>query len=269
MPGIVYGHGKVRFISKTQEAIQHVLFKTTLTMGFTVISGCFPMLYIQSRILIPQFLSMIMAALQRMYITAWAANDLKEIGAHRENLYPALGPAHRHPADPGHGPGCPKGQRIQAVPRPLGATLMAPTASSLGEHPSSAATASATSLPVTELSRSRTLSSAVRPGTETLTPSLPAKTVASEAANLLACSSLPGPGISSTRARYFQYQGPGQGSPVAETLNAQLLEIDSLLGDPEGLRVFVREAQYCDHRGPQELGHHRGLAGPPRPRGRD
>ncbi|XP_011062199.1 PREDICTED: uncharacterized protein LOC105150662 [Acromyrmex echinatior] len=68
-----------RFISKTQYAIQHILFKTTLTMGFTVISGCFPMLYIQSHILIPQFLSMIMAALQRMYITAWAANDLKEI----------------------------------------------------------------------------------------------------------------------------------------------------------------------------------------------
>ncbi|EGI60741.1 hypothetical protein G5I_11034 [Acromyrmex echinatior] len=69
----------IRFISKTQYAIQHILFKTTLTMGFTVISGCFPMLYIQSHILIPQFLSMIMAALQRMYITAWAANDLKEI----------------------------------------------------------------------------------------------------------------------------------------------------------------------------------------------
>ncbi|KYN43220.1 Odorant receptor Or2 [Trachymyrmex septentrionalis] len=68
-----------KFISKTQYAIQHILFKTTLTMGFTVISGCFPMLYIQSHVLIPQFLSMIMAALQRMYITAWAANDLKEI----------------------------------------------------------------------------------------------------------------------------------------------------------------------------------------------
>ncbi|XP_019884894.1 odorant receptor Or2-like [Camponotus floridanus] len=47
-------------------------------MGFTVISGCFPILYIQSHILIPQFLSMIIAALQRMYITALAANDLKE-----------------------------------------------------------------------------------------------------------------------------------------------------------------------------------------------
>ncbi|XP_014483092.1 PREDICTED: uncharacterized protein LOC106748758, partial [Dinoponera quadriceps] len=69
----------LRFISETQKAIQYLLFKTTLTMGFTVISGCFPILYIKSHILIPQFLSMIMAALQRMYITAWPANDLKEV----------------------------------------------------------------------------------------------------------------------------------------------------------------------------------------------
>ncbi|XP_014469765.1 PREDICTED: odorant receptor 4-like [Dinoponera quadriceps] len=68
-----------RFISETQKAIQYLLFKTNLTMGFTVISGCFPILYIQSHILIPQFLSMIMAALQRMYITAWPADDLKEV----------------------------------------------------------------------------------------------------------------------------------------------------------------------------------------------
>ncbi|XP_067210328.1 odorant receptor 23a-like [Linepithema humile] len=68
-----------RFVSETQEATQYVLFKTTLTMGFTVISGSFPILYLQSYILIPQFLSMIIAALQRMYITAWAANDLKEV----------------------------------------------------------------------------------------------------------------------------------------------------------------------------------------------
>lgn len=35
-----------RFTSRTQQAIQYVLFKTTLTMGFTVISGGFPMLYV-------------------------------------------------------------------------------------------------------------------------------------------------------------------------------------------------------------------------------
>ncbi|XP_072755624.1 uncharacterized protein [Anoplolepis gracilipes] len=69
----------IDFIVKTQRAIQYILFKTTLTMGFTVISGCFPLLYIQSHVLIPQFLSMVIAALQRMYITAWAANDLKEV----------------------------------------------------------------------------------------------------------------------------------------------------------------------------------------------
>lgn len=34
---------------------------------------------LQSHALIPQFISMIMAALQRMYITAWAADDLKEV----------------------------------------------------------------------------------------------------------------------------------------------------------------------------------------------
>ncbi|XP_011869867.1 PREDICTED: uncharacterized protein LOC105563139 [Vollenhovia emeryi] len=68
-----------RFTSRTQQAVQYVLFKTTLTMGFTVISGGFPMLYLQSHVLIPQFISMIMAALQRMYITAWAADDLKEV----------------------------------------------------------------------------------------------------------------------------------------------------------------------------------------------
>lgn len=34
---------------------------------------------LQSYVLIPQFISIIMAALQRTYITAWAADDLKEI----------------------------------------------------------------------------------------------------------------------------------------------------------------------------------------------
>lgn len=35
--------------------------------------------------LIPQFVSMIIAALQRMYITAWAANDLKEVVSCKSN----------------------------------------------------------------------------------------------------------------------------------------------------------------------------------------
>lgn len=34
---------------------------------------------LRSHTLIPQFISMIFAALQRMYITAWAADDLKEV----------------------------------------------------------------------------------------------------------------------------------------------------------------------------------------------
>jgi len=76
-------------------------------MAFTVISGGFPMLFVsiswynvnvsiykciirtynfgilesqlQSGVLIPQFISMALGALQRMFITAWAADDLREI----------------------------------------------------------------------------------------------------------------------------------------------------------------------------------------------
>lgn len=44
-------------------------------------------LQINSNILIPQFLSMIIAALQRMYITAWAANDLKEVVSSLKKLF--------------------------------------------------------------------------------------------------------------------------------------------------------------------------------------
>ncbi|XP_072742530.1 uncharacterized protein [Anoplolepis gracilipes] len=69
----------IEFISKMQQTLQYILFKTNFTMGFTVISSGVPLLYLQSSILIPQFLSMSLGALQRFYITAWAADDLKEV----------------------------------------------------------------------------------------------------------------------------------------------------------------------------------------------
>ncbi|CAL1679889.1 unnamed protein product [Lasius platythorax] len=69
----------IEFVSKTQQTLQHILFKTNFTMAFTVISGGFPMLYLQSSVLIPQFISMAVGALQRLFITAWAADDLREV----------------------------------------------------------------------------------------------------------------------------------------------------------------------------------------------
>ncbi|XP_072767272.1 uncharacterized protein [Anoplolepis gracilipes] len=69
----------IQFISRTQRTLQYILFKTNFTMAFTVISGGFPILYLQNSILIPQFLSMALGALQRFFISAWAADDLREV----------------------------------------------------------------------------------------------------------------------------------------------------------------------------------------------
>ncbi|CAL1679887.1 unnamed protein product [Lasius platythorax] len=71
----------IEFTTKTQQTLQYILFKTNFTMGFTVISNGFPMLYLESSILIPQFTSMAVAALQRLLITAWAADDLREVSS--------------------------------------------------------------------------------------------------------------------------------------------------------------------------------------------
>ncbi|XP_070149017.1 uncharacterized protein [Polyergus mexicanus] len=69
----------IEFTSKTQCTLQYILFKTNLTMAITVISGAFPLLYLHSFVLVPQYLSMPIGSLQRMFITAWAADDLKEV----------------------------------------------------------------------------------------------------------------------------------------------------------------------------------------------
>ncbi|KAM0726985.1 Odorant receptor 10 [Formica fusca] len=71
----------IEFTSKTQCTLQYILFKTNFTMAFTVISGGFPILYLQphSFALVPQYITMPIGALQRMFITAWTADDLKEI----------------------------------------------------------------------------------------------------------------------------------------------------------------------------------------------
>ncbi|CAL1679886.1 unnamed protein product [Lasius platythorax] len=69
----------IEFTLKTQRTLQHILFKTNITMAFTVISSGFPMLYIQSVFLMPEPISTAVGALQRIYITASAADDLREV----------------------------------------------------------------------------------------------------------------------------------------------------------------------------------------------
>nr|XP_050865379.1 odorant receptor 30a-like [Vespula vulgaris] len=73
-------HQKIlNFISETQKVIQTLLFKTNVTMGATAIGATFSLLHHEPINVELQFICMMIASYQRLYVTALPADDLKEM----------------------------------------------------------------------------------------------------------------------------------------------------------------------------------------------
>ncbi|XP_011639241.1 odorant receptor Or2-like [Pogonomyrmex barbatus] len=68
----------IRFVDKTKDVVQFSLFKTNILMAVMSICGTFPIIHKQSLEVSSQFLCLVLAGYQRLYITAWPANDLME-----------------------------------------------------------------------------------------------------------------------------------------------------------------------------------------------
>ncbi|KAI4498867.1 hypothetical protein M0802_006042 [Mischocyttarus mexicanus] len=68
----------LNFISKTQKVIGTLLFKTNVTMGATAIGATFSLLHHEPINIELQFICMVVASYQRLYVTALPADDLKE-----------------------------------------------------------------------------------------------------------------------------------------------------------------------------------------------
>ncbi|XP_047366821.1 odorant receptor 30a-like [Vespa velutina] len=72
-------HQKIlNFISETQKVIEMLLFKTNVTMGATAIGATFSLLHHEPINIELQFICMMIASYQRLYVTALPADDLKE-----------------------------------------------------------------------------------------------------------------------------------------------------------------------------------------------
>ncbi|KAI4488159.1 hypothetical protein M0804_005007 [Polistes exclamans] len=69
----------LNFVSKTQKVIETFLFKTNVTMGVTAIGATFSLLHHEPINIELQFICMVIASYQRLYVTALPADDLKEI----------------------------------------------------------------------------------------------------------------------------------------------------------------------------------------------
>ncbi|KAI4488299.1 hypothetical protein M0804_005147 [Polistes exclamans] len=69
----------LNFVSKTQKVIETLLFKSNVTMGATAIGATFSLLHHEPLNIELQFICMVIASYQRLYVTALPADDLKEI----------------------------------------------------------------------------------------------------------------------------------------------------------------------------------------------
>nr|XP_034195387.1 odorant receptor 30a-like [Osmia lignaria] len=68
----------IKFFDDTEDAVQGLLFKMNVTIGISVISATFPMLYNQSLAVTGQFLCLLVSVCARMYIVSRSADDLRE-----------------------------------------------------------------------------------------------------------------------------------------------------------------------------------------------
>ncbi|XP_066601511.1 odorant receptor 10-like isoform X2 [Prorops nasuta] len=69
----------IEFVQDTQTSVHNLLLKTNVTMAAAVVFGTFPLIYHSPLPVVSQFLCFVIGGCLRLYITAWPADDLKEM----------------------------------------------------------------------------------------------------------------------------------------------------------------------------------------------
>ncbi|XP_072767270.1 uncharacterized protein [Anoplolepis gracilipes] len=67
-----------KFFNETKHTIQAILFKTNMAMGSIILFGVFPIIRKQSSWEVSQFIFITLSGSSRLFLIAWAADDLKE-----------------------------------------------------------------------------------------------------------------------------------------------------------------------------------------------
>ncbi|RLU22005.1 ObirOr5-G1 [Ooceraea biroi] len=69
----------ISFVDEVQYTVRYLICKSNITMACATICGGFPLLYKQPLAVTAQFICMVVGGCERLYITAWPADDLAEI----------------------------------------------------------------------------------------------------------------------------------------------------------------------------------------------
>ncbi|KAL6434398.1 hypothetical protein ACFW04_006062 [Cataglyphis niger] len=67
------------FVEEVQYTVQYLICKSNITMASAVICGAFPLVHKQPLAVTAQFICMVLGGCERLYITAWPADDLAEM----------------------------------------------------------------------------------------------------------------------------------------------------------------------------------------------